>query len=226
MPTLQTLLAADLSMLTVIAGCSVRLVSKAHRQAIFKSTQAKNIAIESSNIDGSQLEAISNHPPSVDSLTEQFHVRSSSENLIDQTDDLFSYDRQFLSGRNETFSLYSSPAESSFETSASASPKTSSVTWTDVTPDIAATAPATNAATIAVALLSAGDLYADPIDGVPFEPGEEVVLCDCGTGYRPSTRTWLAEHAGGACVQCHQILPTTLHILPGAPEEIELQMAS
>lgn len=226
MPTFQTLLAADLSMLTVIAGCSVRLVSKAHRQAIFKSTQAKSIAIESSNIDGSQQETISNYRPAADSVTQQFYVRSSSESSIDQSDDLFSYDRQFLSGRNETLNLYPSLAESGFEISASASPKTASVTWTDVTPDTAATAPATNAATIAVALLSAGDLYADPIDGVPFEPGEEVVLCDCGTGYRPSTCTWLAEHAGGACVQCHQVLPTTLHILPGVPEELELQMAS
>jgi hypothetical protein len=66
-----------------------------------------------------------------------------------------------------------------------------------------------------------GDLYADPIDGVPFEAGEVIVLCSCGTGYRPATRDWLLEHAGGACVQCQQVLPATLQRLADAEPQVE-----
>lgn len=46
-------------------------------------------------------------------------------------------------------------------------------------------------------------IYADPIDGIPFTAGEEIVPCACGTAYRMDTAQWLREEADGACVQCH-----------------------
>ena len=47
-------------------------------------------------------------------------------------------------------------------------------------------------------------LYADPIDGMPFTPGEEVTPCACGTAYRLETAVWLREEAKGECVLCHR----------------------
>ncbi len=69
------------------------------------------------------------------------------------------------------------------------------------------------------------DLYADPIDGVPFAPGEQVTLCACGTGYRVSTRLWLGEHTGGCCVQCRRAVAATVYVLPD-PERLQLCIAS
>jgi hypothetical protein len=49
-------------------------------------------------------------------------------------------------------------------------------------------------------------IYADPIDGIPFTAGEEIVPCACGTAYRMDTAQWLREEADGSCVQCHKPL--------------------
>lgn len=49
-------------------------------------------------------------------------------------------------------------------------------------------------------------IYADPIDGIPFTAGEEIVPCACGMAYRMDTAQWLREEADGACVQCHKPL--------------------
>ena len=46
------------------------------------------------------------------------------------------------------------------------------------------------------------DVYADPIDGVPFVPGETVIACRCGAGYRKESVDWLAVNLGGRCVTC------------------------
>lgn len=46
------------------------------------------------------------------------------------------------------------------------------------------------------------DIYADPIDGVPFSLGEEIHLCMCGVGYRQESVEWIAENLSGRCVHC------------------------
>ena len=56
-----------------------------------------------------------------------------------------------------------------------------------------------------------GDLFADPIDGFQFEPGEEICLCRCGVGYRPESVAWLAETLGGHCVHCGSLVESTPH---------------
>jgi len=44
--------------------------------------------------------------------------------------------------------------------------------------------------------------YADPVDGMPFEPGESVVPCVCGLAYREDSTRWLAEYHNGRCIHC------------------------
>lgn len=46
------------------------------------------------------------------------------------------------------------------------------------------------------------DIYADPIDGVPFFLGEEIHACRCGVGYRRESVEWIAENLSGQCVHC------------------------
>lgn len=46
------------------------------------------------------------------------------------------------------------------------------------------------------------DLYADPIDGVPFTPGETIHTCQCGVGYRRESLEWMTENLSGRCVHC------------------------
>jgi hypothetical protein len=46
------------------------------------------------------------------------------------------------------------------------------------------------------------DLYADPIDGVPFTPGEKIHTCRCGVGYRRESLEWMTENLSGRCVHC------------------------
>ncbi|WP_433964480.1 hypothetical protein [Tunturiibacter gelidiferens] len=46
------------------------------------------------------------------------------------------------------------------------------------------------------------DLYADPIDGVPFTAGEEIHTCRCGVGYRQESLQWIEENLSGQCVHC------------------------
>jgi hypothetical protein len=47
-----------------------------------------------------------------------------------------------------------------------------------------------------------GDLYADPIDGVPFTSGEKIHTCRCGVGYRRESLEWMTENLSGRCVHC------------------------
>jgi hypothetical protein len=44
--------------------------------------------------------------------------------------------------------------------------------------------------------------YADPVDGMPFEPDESVVPCVCGLAYREDSVTWLADYHDGCCIHC------------------------
>ncbi|HZY73623.1 MAG TPA: hypothetical protein VFE22_11000 [Edaphobacter sp.] len=44
--------------------------------------------------------------------------------------------------------------------------------------------------------------YADPVDGMPFEPEEAVVRCTCGLAYRSDSVTWLADYYRGCCIHC------------------------
>jgi hypothetical protein len=44
--------------------------------------------------------------------------------------------------------------------------------------------------------------YADPVDGMPFEPGESIVPCVCGLAYREDSVKWLADCQGGCCIHC------------------------
>ncbi len=44
--------------------------------------------------------------------------------------------------------------------------------------------------------------YADPVDGMPFEPEEPVVSCVCGLAYREDSVTWLADYHNGCCIHC------------------------
>jgi hypothetical protein len=53
---------------------------------------------------------------------------------------------------------------------------------------------------------TAQDVYADPIDGVPFAEGEEIHECECGVGYRAESVEWLANFLSGHCVHCGAIV--------------------
>jgi hypothetical protein len=44
--------------------------------------------------------------------------------------------------------------------------------------------------------------YADPVDGMPFEPEESIVSCVCGLAYREDSVTWLADYHNGRCIHC------------------------
>jgi len=44
--------------------------------------------------------------------------------------------------------------------------------------------------------------YADPVDGMPFEPDESIVPCACGLAYRKDSVTWLADYHDGCCIHC------------------------
>jgi hypothetical protein len=44
--------------------------------------------------------------------------------------------------------------------------------------------------------------YADPVDGMPFEPGEPVVPCSCGLAYREDSVQWLTDYHAGCCIHC------------------------
>jgi hypothetical protein len=50
------------------------------------------------------------------------------------------------------------------------------------------------------------DIYADPIDGVPFSLGEEIHTCRCGVGYRRESVEWMAENLAGRCVHCGSVM--------------------
>ncbi|RZU29751.1 hypothetical protein BDD14_6369 [Edaphobacter modestus] len=50
------------------------------------------------------------------------------------------------------------------------------------------------------------DIYADPIDGVPFSMGEEIHTCRCGVGYRQESVEWIAENLSGRCVHCGSVM--------------------
>jgi hypothetical protein len=63
----------------------------------------------------------------------------------------------------------------------------------------------TFAAAPSLSLLDAAkheDLYADPIDGVPFTRGEKIHTCRCGVGYRRESLEWMTENLSGRCVHC------------------------
>jgi hypothetical protein len=49
--------------------------------------------------------------------------------------------------------------------------------------------------------------YTDPIDGMLFEPGEPVIACRCGLGYRAESVRWLHQQCAGRCAQCNAELP-------------------
>jgi hypothetical protein len=48
--------------------------------------------------------------------------------------------------------------------------------------------------------------YADPVDGMPFEPDESVVPCVCGLAYREDSVRWLAEYQNGCCIHCGAVV--------------------
>jgi len=49
------------------------------------------------------------------------------------------------------------------------------------------------------------DAVADPVDGTPFQPGESVLRCSCGTSYHAHSWQWIGEKNGGRCVNCKQV---------------------
>jgi hypothetical protein len=59
-----------------------------------------------------------------------------------------------------------------------------------------------------------GDVYADPIDGVPFARGEFTIPCRCGVAYRAESLDWLAGHCEGRCVLCGSPVEAGLGCLP------------
>jgi len=50
------------------------------------------------------------------------------------------------------------------------------------------------------------DVYADPIDGVPFSKGELIWPCQCGVAYRLESVEWLVDNLGGRCGQCNAVM--------------------
>lgn len=44
--------------------------------------------------------------------------------------------------------------------------------------------------------------YADPVDGMPFEPDEYVIPCVCGLAYREESVKWLVDYHAGCCIHC------------------------
>jgi hypothetical protein len=59
-----------------------------------------------------------------------------------------------------------------------------------------------------------GDVYADPIDGLPFTRGEFTIPCRCGVAYRAESLDWLAGHFAGRCVLCGSTVEARLECLP------------
>jgi hypothetical protein len=53
------------------------------------------------------------------------------------------------------------------------------------------------------------DLYADPIDGVPFTQGEKIHTCQCGVGYRRESLEWMTENLSGRCVHCGRAMESS-----------------
>jgi|GEM_PF-3986785 len=65
-------------------------------------------------------------------------------------------------------------------------------------------------------------VYADPIDGVPFTAGEEVIPCVCGMAYRMDTTDWLRTEANGECVQCHRPLTRQSIFIPEESQQTSM----
>ncbi|MEZ2345825.1 hypothetical protein [Terriglobus sp. RCC_193] len=65
-------------------------------------------------------------------------------------------------------------------------------------------------------------VYADPIDGVPFTAGEEVIPCVCGMAYRMDTADWLRSEANGECVQCHRLLAAESIFIPEESQQTSM----
>lgn len=65
-------------------------------------------------------------------------------------------------------------------------------------------------------------VYADPIDGVPFTAGEEVIPCVCGMAYRMDTADWVRTEANGECVQCHRPLAGESIFIPEEPQQTSM----
>jgi hypothetical protein len=45
----------------------------------------------------------------------------------------------------------------------------------------------------------------DPVDGTPFEKGDGIIRCACGTNYHQHSWQWLEEKVDGRCVNCKRI---------------------
>lgn len=65
-------------------------------------------------------------------------------------------------------------------------------------------------------------VYADPIDGVPFTTGEEVIPCVCGMAYRIDTAEWLRTEANGECVHCHRLLTGESIVIPEESQQTSI----
>jgi hypothetical protein len=69
------------------------------------------------------------------------------------------------------------------------------------------------------------DLYADPIDGVPFTAGEEIHTCRCGVGYRRESLRWIGENLSGQCVHCGVAMNAlqVVAVCHAGPREVRVQ---
>ena len=92
--------------------------------------------------------------------------------------------------------------ETALEAANRASPPVSSARWEERAPEAIA-APVVLAAVHPAHPAIEEDLpYADPVDGMPFEPKESVVPCVCGLAYREDSVIWLADYHAGCCIHC------------------------
>ena len=85
-----------------------------------------------------------------------------------------------------------------------AAPPKSSNLWEERLPDAVA-APiilGTVSSTLVHPAIEEDLPYADPVDGMPFEPGEFVVPCICGLAYRDDSVKWLEDYHAGCCIHC------------------------
>lgn len=216
MSMLQGLLAADVALIAVLAGCVVQLVKTAHLRAL-AGGGVEQVEFEIPRVVLDTFEDDDVAPPvaAMTGLTmplEQIPIVYLGPALPE----IPKFDT--AAGETMTATSVAAAVDAPRETMA----------WSDLPLANAADSVDKNRILTGIVPLPAVremDLYADPIDGVPFEKGEAIVLCECGTAYRESTRVWLLEHADCTCVQCHRTLPETAHAF-GEQTQLDLEVAS
>jgi hypothetical protein len=62
--------------------------------------------------------------------------------------------------------------------------------------------------------VSKPERLADPVDGTPFQRGETIARCACGTSYHLDSWQWLSTKNAGRCVNCKRSGPVSSVTIP------------